>query len=136
MRTKSGLLMVILVSSILFSAFVVFPGDQPDRPFQQDVEIDLNMSDKVYEIVKTSCFDCHLSNSKNKKAKKAMAFDLISREAPMKQISKLTDICNEINDGNMPPEKYIKNFPESELTEAQIKAVCDWVKTESGKFVR
>ena len=134
MKTKTGLFMVILGLFILFSAFLMVPGDLFVFPSRQDVEIDLNMSDKVYEIVKTSCFDCHLSNSKNDKARKAMAFDLISKMTMMKQISALNEICKEIKEGNMPPEKYLDKFPERKLTDAQMQAVCEWVKSESSKF--
>ena len=134
MNKKAGLQVVILLSFLLFSAFLLVPHNRIPAHSRQDVDIDLNMSDKVYEIVKTSCFDCHLSNSKNNKARKAMAFDFISRMTMMKQISKLNEICKEINEGNMPPQKYLDKFPERKLTEAQIQAVCDWVKSESTKF--
>jgi len=136
MKIKTKFLAGLFILFIIFSAFKLWQGDRVESILQQDLDIDLNMSDKVYEIVKTSCFDCHLSNSRNQKAKKALLFDRVSHLPPPKQISKLNDICEEVKDGTMPPEKYLENFPERKLTDAQIKAVCEWVGKESNKFLK
>jgi hypothetical protein len=89
----------------------------------------------VDQVLKTSCYNCHSSNSKNMTAKSALNFEKWDGYNVTKKISRLGDICDFIEKGKMPPEKYLNSNPDHALSDAQKKQLCDWSKEESARLM-
>jgi hypothetical protein len=92
-------------------------------------------SEEVKSILKTSCYDCHSDAATNKKARTALNFDTWDELSDNKKVGKLADICSLVEEGKMPPSKYLNSKPEAALDAKQKKLVCDWAAEESKKIL-
>lgn len=88
----------------------------------------IELSGEMMTIVETKCIGCHSADSKNEKAKE----DLIWAELPtMKKLylsKKLYDIQEVLEDGEMPPEKFVAKKPEMKLTEEETTVLMKWTE--------
>ena len=108
---------------LLLLAFTIKPA--PDTPMPENVET----------VLKASCYGCHSNDASSKKGKLALNFDKWEDYRATKKIGKLDAICEVVNEGKMPPEKYLKSKPEKALTDAQKKVLCEWTEKESAKLM-
>lgn len=46
----------------------------------------------------------------------------------------LDEICDQIEEGKMPPKRYLLVHPEAKLDSAAKKAVCDWTEAEKKQY--
>ncbi len=98
-------------------------------------------ADKVFPeeigaILESSCYDCHTTGAKSKDALKAVQFDLWDDYRVTKKIGLLGEICEMVEEGKMPPQKYLEHKPDRKLTEAQKKQLCDWTRKESDRLMQ
>ncbi len=93
------------------------------------------VSGDVKEILKSACFDCHSDQGSSKKAKLALNFDSWDDYKVSKRISKLEEICELVEEGKMPPEKYLKSKPDRALSEQQKVQICKWTAKETEKLL-
>jgi hypothetical protein len=91
---------------------------------------------KVSGILSNSCYDCHTTGAKAQKAVDALDFKKWEAYKLTKKISLLTKTCEVVEKGEMPPEKYLKNYPDKALSESDIKTICNWTKKESEKLIK
>lgn len=118
---KSGTVIIALVSIfILFAAFIKPVDPVPSDPPK-------GIPDSVWQVVKKCCLDCHATNG-NSMARAKVDFDKWDSYSPDKQLAKAQDICNELQQGKMPPSKYRKNNPDVVPTDAETARVCNWVR--------
>ena len=119
MRKPLTFIVIIGIIFLVFQAFVIQSPPAPGIP------------DEVKDILKTSCFDCHSNDASGDKSKNALNFDEWSDYKVSKMISRLADICEVVDEGKMPPEKYLKHNPDNALSDAQKATICDWAGKES-----
>jgi len=128
-RLVSGVLTLGIIA--LLGAFTFnFNSKELNTTANTQDELNLGFPDDVKKILKTSCFDCHTSASKNIKSKGALNFNKWDDYKTTKKIGKLNDLCELVQDGDMPTSKYLKNYPDKKLNEEQVKIICDWTKKE------
>jgi hypothetical protein len=121
----------MIVSILVAGIFLLFlQSFVPDSP-QEKV-----FPDEISTILKTSCYDCHTTGSRSEDALKAVNYLIWDEYKVTKKISVLGDICKMVDEGKMPPKKYLESKPENQLSEAQKKILCDWTKTESDKLMQ
>ncbi len=89
----------------------------------------------VKELLKSACFDCHSDLASSKKAKLALNFDSLDDYKVSKRISKLEKINKLVEEGKMPPEKYLKSKPDRALSEEQKVQICKWTAKETEKLL-
>lgn len=107
----------------VFQSFIFNPQAGPEFPAD------------VKEVLKTSCYDCHSKDASNKKGKLALNFDKWDDYKLTKRISKLDAICEVIEEGKMPPEKYLKGNPDKALSAELQELICNWAEDESAKLM-
>lgn len=88
----------------------------------------------VAKILKVHCMDCHVTASKNDKAKDKLNFDKWDKLNMMKKTGKLNDIIETVSEGKMPPEKYLNHYPDKKLTEDQVKVITKWAQGTMDSF--
>ena len=121
---KSSLL--LLPATILFLVFQSFIFNfTTGSEFPADVK----------EILKTSCYDCHSKDASNKKGTLALNFDKWDDYKITKRISKLDAIAEVIEEGKMPPAKYLKNNADKALSDDKEELVLNWVEEEAEKLM-
>lgn len=127
---------VLIIPLFFISAF---RSNNLSASVNNGIKIDADSSeilpDSVQQIVQNSCIGCHKTNSFNEKAKEKLNFDEWSTFSPVKKISKLNDIHKEVDEGKMPPEKFLIRFPDKKLTETQKKIILDWTDKETDKLM-
>jgi len=128
---------IALIFTTLLVGLIAVSFTAPENieiPNPED-ELDLGFPEEVQSILKTSCFDCHTAEATSSKAKSKLNFSKWDEYKVSKKIGKLDAICEEVHEGSMPTEKYLKHYPEKALTEAQIELICTWVDEESSKLM-
>ena len=89
------------------------------------------MTPEVKALVDKTCFGCHNVNSRNQEAKDKLNFSTFDELSKMQKIGKLKDISKAVEEGEMPPKKFLERNPDKKLTDAEVKLLTDWVKTET-----
>ena len=62
-------------------------------------------------------------------------WDDLSSLSKVKQISKLDDISEAVEGGEMPPAKFLENFPDKKLTEEESKVLMEWANSSANKIL-
>lgn len=109
--------------------FILFQSNQPNP------ELITQMPEEVSTLLESRCYGCHTTGAKSDDALKAVNFSEWANYKVSKQVAVLGDISNVVEKDKMPPEKYLKNNPEKELTDVQKKLIIDWTKEASDKLL-
>ena len=117
--------MLVLTGSL----YILFLSFQPSQPPVADIP------ENVEKILASTCYNCHTTGAKAEDAVKALDFKVWDEYRLSKQIALLGDISKVLEEGKMPPKKYIEYNPEKKLSEEQIQEVVDWTKAESEKLM-
>jgi len=89
----------------------------------------------IAEILSTSCYGCHTTGARAEDAVKKLDFKKWDELAPTKKVSLLTEISEVIDEGVMPPEKFLKNYPEKALSDEDKEKVLEWTGKETAKLM-
>ena len=120
------LLSIILIHSLMLKGNGSSFATEPKEDFPK----------KVSGILTNSCYDCHTTGAKAQKAVDALDFKKWEEYKLTKKISLLTKICEVVENGEMPPEKYLKNNSGKALSGSDIKTICNWTKKESENLIK
>lgn len=94
------------------------------------------MPDDVKAVVEKSCFGCHNTNSKNEDGKEALDFKKLDKLSKIQMISAYKEIGDVVEEGDMPPKKFLQKYPDKKLTDADKKILLDWSKKEAEALVK
>lgn len=119
-------LFLFVPATVLFLVFQSFVFNSPAGP---------EFPSEVKEVLKASCYDCHSKDASSKKGTLALNFDKWDNYKLSKRISKLDAICEEIEEGKMPPAKYLKGNSDKALTDEQKALICSWTEGEADKLM-
>ena len=120
---------MILMLALTGGLFLFF------QSFQSDPVSEAEFPDEVSKLLVSACYDCHTTGAKAEDAVKALDFKEWDKYRLTKQVALLGDICKMLEEGKMPPKKYLEYKPDRKLSEAEKKMICDWTKKESEKLM-
>lgn len=123
-------LFFILVIGMLLSGFKNAFIERPAAAVRFEVPENINV------VLDQSCILCHNRDSENLKGKKKLNLDTLGQLKISKQISMLSRIANEIEDGEMPPEKYLKKNPDKGLSEEEEDMLIEWARTYARELAK
>jgi len=123
---KKQLVLLLAIGIIILS----FQSFSPEPPAEGV------FPDEISSIIKSSCYDCHSTAKGSEKPLKALDFEQWDQYRLTKQIGLLGDIGKVLEEGKMPPEKYLENKPDRKLSEAQRMLLADWTKQEADKLMQ
>jgi len=92
--------------------------------------------DEIGTILKTSCYNCHSTGSRAEKALDKINFDDWDDYKLIKKIELLGDIGKVLEEGKMPPEKFLERNPDAKLSEDQSNLLIDWTKKEADMLMQ
>ncbi|NJK97531.1 MAG: heme-binding domain-containing protein [Bacteroidales bacterium] len=121
--------MVIALLSVQFSRAPVKTSVVKDT-------VGIQYPAKVKAIIDNKCFGCHNPDAKNQEAKDALNFVNLPTLKKSQQISKLNDIAEVTQKGEMPPKKFIEKKPEAKLSDAESKLLVDWASGASESLMK
>jgi hypothetical protein len=140
-----------IVFLVLAAALIVIQLFRPERQTTNEITENhitkkLNVPDNVQTILKRSCYDCHSNHTvwpwytniapvswlvadDVKRGRAKMNFSEWGKLSVSKQEKKLTDICDEITESEMPPKNYLLVHPDAKLTQQDKDLLCGWVRS-------
>ena len=130
---KKSILIMLLPAIALVALIAAQQPAQVPEPITEDIE--LGWPDEVMTVFKRSCFDCHTKESGNIKGKGALNFSKWEGYKLTKKIGKLDGIAEEVTEKSMPPNKYLKNYPDRALSDEEIKLIKEWANAEADKLM-
>lgn len=139
--------------------FLVFIGIQFVRPArtnlpivqEQTLEATTQVPDDVQRVFQRSCNDCHtnqtnwrwyseiapvswgMANHVNDGRKELNFSEWATYESRRKR-RKLDEVCEQVQTKEMPLNQYVWVHWDAKLSDAEIKAVCDWTVSERLKL--
>jgi hypothetical protein len=141
-----------LFKKILLLLLIVFIAIQFIRPARNtsgqvlptDITKTINIPDKVLDVLKNSCYDCHSNNTRYpwyvniqpmgwfmashiKNGKENLNFSEFGAYSKRKQANKLRSIGKRIKDGSMPLPSYTFIHTDAKLSQENKKLITDWV---------
>lgn len=116
-----------IVLVLILGAFTVYSEQEKTIP---------GIPEDVNQIIQNHCYGCHNNDGKSEDAVEDLNFDEWEDYNLMKKAAKLNDICKTISEGEMPPEKFLKKYPDKKLNDEQIKVICQWTKNADKRQVR
>jgi hypothetical protein len=123
---NSGFFLIIFSAAAFFISASFISNSSPDE---------LEMPKEVKKVIEKSCFGCHNSDSQNEDAKEELDFKTLGELSKVRKITKYRDIAEVIEKGEMPPEKFLENYPERKLTEEDTKLLTEWAKNEAAALI-
>ncbi|HKJ43597.1 MAG TPA: heme-binding domain-containing protein [Sunxiuqinia sp.] len=122
----AGLLLTFMFSAILASA-VELPKNE---------KITYKMPHKVKAVFENKCFGCHNNESRSDKAKDKLNFDKLSDLTKVEKLGTFNHVKKVLDEGKMPPKKFLERYPEKGLTAGESKLLNDWVQKESKSLLK
>lgn len=143
------------VNIFLITVLFIFIGLQfyPVQRTNGDNKDEIIVDDKVKDIFKRSCYDCHSNLTKwpfysyvfpfslwitshVEDGRYELNFSTWERKRLKKKNSKAEDIVKEIKSGNMPLGEYLYLHPEAKLTPKEIEIVSKWAKVIEKEYFK
>jgi hypothetical protein len=134
-----------IVKWVLAVLVALFVGIQfvPVNRINPPVESDMQCPVEVKAILRVSCYDCHshetiwpwysrvapvswLIASDAKEGRHKLNFSAWNRYSPEKQSVLISDMIEQIKEGEMPPTPYTWMHKDSELTPEKMKILQTW----------
>ncbi|PLX09986.1 MAG: hypothetical protein C0598_11415 [Marinilabiliales bacterium] len=106
--------------------FLNFTTPSEDKLAKVTSDNAIEIPDNVQSILDNSCYGCHNSDSKNQKGRDKLSFDKLNDIKTYKAIGKLTDIADVVAEGEMPPKKFLKNYPDRALSAEDKETLKNW----------
>ncbi|MCK4751634.1 MAG: heme-binding domain-containing protein, partial [Bacteroidales bacterium] len=94
-----------------------------------------NIPEDVKKILSNSCYACHSTGAKAENAVKALNFRKWNDYKTTKKIGLLNNISEVVEEGAMPPEKFLKKYPEKALSGEDKEIILEWTKKETAKIM-
>ena len=144
MSLLKKILLVILITLIAIQ-FIQPAHNTSGQVLPTDITKTVNLPDKVLDIFKNSCYDCHSNNTRYpwyvkiqpmgwmmarhiKNGKENLNFSEFGTYSKRKQANKLRAIETSIKDSSMPLSSYTIMHTDAKLTSNDIAIINNWVR--------
>lgn len=136
---------ILIVLSLVFVVIQLVPSGRPGNQLVdgQDIFEINDIPPDIGLLLKNACYDCHSQAVKYpwysyvapvswlvvrdvKMGREHLDFGKWGELTKRKQIKVLTEIAEEVEEGNMPMPIYINMHSEADLTDEQRKLVISW----------
>ena len=151
MRTVLKIVAILLVLLVLGIQAIRPARTNPPVDESQTINARTQMTPDVASILDRSCRDCHTNKTvwpwytnvaplswwlSNHVAdgRRSLNMSEWGKLPPDRQERKLRQMCDEIQDGNMPLSSYTPMHPAAKLSEQDKKTICDWTDQERQRF--
>jgi hypothetical protein len=145
-----------IIAVVLVVAFIVIQFFRPDftnPPVNPAETLDASMPvpENVKMILGRSCADCHSNETKYpwyskiqpsawflanhiRDGRRELNLSVWKTYEPRRQRKKLAEICEQVQEKEMPLPSYLWIHMDAKMSDEDIKALCDWTEAESAKI--
>lgn len=142
---KKNILKIIVALLVIIQFFRIDKTTSPVEPAKDFISV-TNPPEKVAEIIKTSCYDCH-SNQTNypwytniapvswwighhiEEGKEHLNFSKWADYSAKKADHKLEEFYEEVEEGEMPLKSYTNLHSKAKLSDEDKELLISWVKS-------
>lgn len=144
---------ILIVPLVLFIGIQFIRAEENAGPADtaQDITHFAQVPGPVMAVLKSSCYDCHSNQTRYPwyakvnpvgmwlnhhiaEGKAEINFSDFSKYNVKRLDHKLEEIAAQAREGHMPLPTYTLLHTDARLTEAQVRLLVDWVKTERQKL--
>lgn len=86
------------------------------------------MPEEIQNLLSNSCYGCHTTGSRAEEAVKKLDFDKWDEYSIPQKIARLNDIQEVMKEEMMPPEKFLKRYPDKKLSKEDRKKILTWAE--------
>lgn len=127
---KLSLLPVAAIVAVLF--FQAIPkSESNDHPILNPEAPALPADVKA--IVQQKCYGCHNAESKNEKGKAKLDWDALEAAKKSKALATMGKITEELEEGAMPPARFLESNPDKKLTAEETATLMAWSTGKKNK---
>lgn len=123
-----------IIAVFLLSGFVLAERSGLEQDEEKN-EVLNYMPDNINTLINQSCFGCHNTEGRNEDAKEELNFTNWEEYSIAKKLQTLGKICETIEEGEMPPARFLEFSPEAKLSDEEIQLICEWAEIESDKLL-
>lgn len=127
------------IAVFLLPACIIFPGSRMSERNQfirtEDDPI-IEFPDEVKNIIDNKCYVCHNQESRSVMAKGKLMWDDLALLKKSSLVRKLNNIIGVLDDGSMPPSKYLKQNPDTRLTDEEVKLLKEWAENAANGLAK
>lgn len=140
---------ILLVLALLFVVAQFFRPTFANPPIVEAKV--LHAPANVQAILDRSCADCHSSHTVYpwysrispvswwlaghiKDGRRELNFDEAGGYTEKRTLRKMTEICEQVEKGEMPLKSYLPLHPAAKLSDADKKTLCDWTRSEKQRI--
>lgn len=152
MKKALKILAVVIVVGLIVIQF--FRPDFTNPPVDPAARLEAAVAvpENVKAILDRSCADCHTNETKYPwysqiqpgawflkdhidEGRRELNLSVWKTYEPRRQRRKLSEICEQVEARQMPLPSYLWIHRGSQMSDADIKTLCDWTTAESQKIV-
>jgi len=150
---KKVLKIIVIILAAAFIGIQFFRTDvaNPQINEADTLQTSMQVPSDVDAILTRSCGDCHsyktvypwyahvapvswwLSNHISE-GRRELNMSVWNTYSPKKKANKLKEICEQVEQGEMPLPSYLWIHRDAVLKEGEAKALCDWVNAERARI--
>lgn len=145
-----------ITAFVIFIGFIVIQFIRPDftnPPVNaaDTLEKSTQVPENIKVILNRSCADCHSNETKYPwyskiqpsawflkdhidEGRREMNLSVWNTYEPRRKKKKFEEICEQVESKEMPLPSYLWIHGDAKMSDAEIKAVCDWTKAEISKL--
>ena len=101
-----------------------------------DIQKGNKMPEDIAKILSHSCYNCHTTGAKAEDAVKTLDFEIWDEYKATKKVGLLNEIKEVVEEGNMPPEKFLTKYPDKAPSEEDRNKIVEWTKEETAKLMK
>lgn len=125
MKRVLTLTLLLSLGFVFFQSYVTSPAETAAGP-------KFKYSKKVNAVVQDKCYGCHSEQGRSDKAKQKLMWDDVPGLSAEEQAEKLKMISGVLEEGSMPPSRFLENNPDKKLTDVEKALMEKW----AGKMMK
>jgi len=128
---------IVLFAVVLAAMAFNFPASKTscDQVNPPQLLVISPFPENVAKVLETSCYDCHSDASSNVKSVGKLNFSKWNDLTDAQKVGKMQDIIDITKKGDMPPAKYVTNYPDRAPSQEQKDTIIKWATEESDKLI-
>jgi hypothetical protein len=126
MKNFISLIAIVVVAGVLLGSRNISKYDQPQTFFPE----------KVKKVIDDKCYGCHSIKGKSQKAKDKLMWDSLPNLEKKGLVSKFDGILEVLDENSMPPEEFLKKFPEAKLLPEEKSVLKTWADSKADSLLK
>jgi hypothetical protein len=132
MKTSILIVLAIVTSGLLIRNHPIQDGTQKEG-IQDNSGF---YTSDVKKVVDAKCYGCHSIKGKSQKAKDKLMWDSLPGLPKRKMVAALGNIVDELDKNDMPPEEFLKKFPDAALVGDQKEVLTSWAGSKADSLLK